>query len=703
MPLKQARDRRFCFPAIKHVVALAAALAMAAASASWAAPAEAQALPSIDARTWRAPTDPNASLVMEPAVTPGPGVFSFGGFASYAYRPITLRKAGSDDVALRPVEHVLGLDAVTNLGIGQRFAVGASLPLVLYQTGTSPLPPTVSQVSSVPGSGIGDLGITMKGSIIRNEGGGFGLAALGNFTLPTADQTSFVGEGAVTAGARILAEYTLLVAVAQASVGYKLRTEPRTWPTEQAGGFRFGDEIPWSVALAMRPGVIGVDSGNRQRWEIAAHGWFPAGPVGPFGSGDPGSAALTPVLLTASDRIDIGHYRDTFLIVGAEVGLNQAVGVPVMRGIIGIGWAPREHDLDHDGVRDDIDGCPEIPEDKDGFEDADGCPEIDDDDDGIIDKEDACRNVKGEPSSDPKKNGCPLADQDGDGVEDQQDACPNDKGVRTDNPKTNGCPATDSDGDGIPDALDKCPTQAEDKDGFQDADGCPDPDNDGDGIADTGDACPNLAGEPSDASRNGCPNTDRDGDTFENDVDKCPDTAEVWNGVADDDGCPDEGGKALVAIDDKRNVRLTTPLKMTGTPESPDVDAASIPTLRALATELNRHRDWTLAIGVKAANDAGQMEALARSFAIVRVISSYTHRDGIAETVGWDAVKKQPGAESGIAFLILPAGSPSAAVGPPAPAKKPPTPPAAPAAPAVPAAPAPVPTPTPTPTAPKKP
>src|SRR4051812_18376465 len=82
--------------------------------------AEAQSLPSIDVRTWRAPTDPNASLVVEPAVTPGPGVFSFGGFASYAYRPLTLRRAGTDDVALRPVEHQVGLDAVANLGIGQR-------------------------------------------------------------------------------------------------------------------------------------------------------------------------------------------------------------------------------------------------------------------------------------------------------------------------------------------------------------------------------------------------------------------------------------------------------------------------------------------------------------------------------------------------------------------------------------------------------
>jgi OOP family OmpA-OmpF porin len=673
MPIVPPRSARVVSWALVAVAAVASTLVPAAASA--------QSLPSIDARTWRAPTDPNASMIIEPAATPGPGVLSFGGYGSYAFRPVTLRRAGSDDVALRPVEHVVGLDAVANLGIGQRFAIGANVPLVLYQDGSRPLPPTVSQVDATPSSGIGDVGITMKGALVRNEGGGLGLAALGNFTLPTGDRNNFASEGSVTASGRLLVEYTLLVAAAQASVGYKLRTEHRTWPSADAGGFRFGDEIPWTIGLTMRPGVLGVDSGNRQRWELAAHGWFPAGPVGPFGSGDPGSAALTPVLLTASNRIDLGHYRDTFVMLGADIGLNEAVGVPVFRGVIGFGWAPREHDLDHDGVRDDVDGCPEIPEDRDGFEDADGCPEIDNDDDGIIDKEDACPNVKGVESTDPKRNGCPMADADGDGVEDKLDACPKDKGVATKDPRTNGCPAKDSDGDGIPDMIDKCPTQAEDKDGFQDDDGCPDPDNDNDGIADHDDACPNLAGEPStDPARNGCPNTDRDGDTFENDVDKCPDIAETWNGVADDDGCPDEGGKALVVVDDKRVVRLGAPLKITGPADAPDVDAASVPTIRALATELNRHRDWTLAVGARPAGDssAAQMDALARSFAVVRVLASYSHRDGVAESVSWDAVRRQPQAENGIAFLVLTSAGAAPAAAPPAKTTTNPPPPPAP-------------------------
>ncbi len=630
-------------------------------SAFSTASASAQSLPSIDARTWRAPTDPSAGLVTESAMTPGPGVISFGGYASYAYRPITLRRA--ENLSLRPVEHALSLDLVANFGVGERFAVGAALPLFILQKGSAALPASASKTDKTPSQGLGDLGLTMKGALIRNEGGGFGLAALGGFTLPTGDRASFLGEGAVTASARLLAEYTLLVASAQVSVGYKLRTIHRTWPAEEVGGFRFGDEIPWHIGVLMRPGILGVDSANRQRWELAAHGWFPAGPVGPFGSGDPGSSALTPVLLTASDRIEVGHYRDAFLLAGVEIGLTQAVGTPAFRGVFGIGWAPREHDLDHDGVRDDIDGCPEIPEDKDGFEDSDGCPEIDNDDDGIIDKEDACRDVKGEPSDDPKKNGCPQSrvDSDEDGIVDQDDACPREKGIKTSDPKTTGCPAKDSDGDGIPDSRDQCPSEPEDKDGFQDDDGCPDPDNDGDRTADRDDACPNLKGETStDPSRNGCPSNDRDLDTFDNELDACPDTPEVWNGVSDDDGCPDEGGTRLVTFDETRAVRVAHPITMSGPAAAPDVDVASLSTLRALAFELNRHPEWTLAIGVRPTDQASaaQMDALAKSFSIVRVIASFSHRDGVSETVGWDAVKKQPQAGQGIAFLVLTSGVP---------------------------------------------
>lgn len=128
-------------------------------------------------------------------------------------------------------------------------------------------------------------------------------------------------------------------------------------------------------------------------------------------------------------------------------------------------------DSDGDGMRDDVDECPEDPEDFDGFEDDDGCPELDNDGDGIPDADDKC----------------PLVPEDMDGWQDDD-----------------GCPESDddADGDGILNVDDKCPNEPEDFDKFQDEDGCPDPDNDGDGILDKADKCPL---EPGVKAKEGCP------------------------------------------------------------------------------------------------------------------------------------------------------------------------------------------------------
>jgi len=129
---------------------------------------------------------------------------------------------------------------------------------------------------------------------------------------------------------------------------------------------------------------------------------------------------------------------------------------------------PGPGDLDGDGILDDVDKCPRVPEDLDGFQDDDGCPEEDNDADGIADKVD----------------GCPMDPEDRDNFED-----------------SDGCPDGDNDKDGIADKIDACPNDPEDKDNFEDDDGCPDPDNDKDGIVDASDKCPNEPGVPPD----GCP------------------------------------------------------------------------------------------------------------------------------------------------------------------------------------------------------
>jgi large repetitive protein len=197
--------------------------------------------------------------------------------------------------------------------------------------------------------------------------------------------------------------------------------------------------------------------------------------------------------------------------LGADLGMSGGYGSPNFRLLAMLGWTmpdkPRIVDQDNDGILDEVDRCPVIPEDHLAPDPQDGCPLADQDNDGILDANDKC----------------PKEAEDKDGFEDDD-----------------GCPDPDNDNDGVLDASDKCPTEAEDKDGFQDDDGCPDPDNDADGVLDANDKCPTEA-EDKDGFQDddGCPDPDNDGDGILDANDKCPTEAEPKNGVDDDDGCPD--------------------------------------------------------------------------------------------------------------------------------------------------------------------
>lgn len=165
----------------------------------------------------------------------------------------------------------------------------------------------------------------------------------------------------------------------------------------------------------------------------------------------------------AQHALDEGNYYDAKREARvAETNAEAAIAKSPKDRCVGYG------DKDGDGIKDNVDKCPDEPEDKDGFEDGDGCPDPDNDGDGIKDEVDKC----------------PMDPEDKDGFQDED-----------------GCPDLDNDGDGLSDKVDQCPNDPEDKDNFEDDDGCPDLDNDKDGFADKDDKCPDVPGVAPD----GCP------------------------------------------------------------------------------------------------------------------------------------------------------------------------------------------------------
>lgn len=116
------------------------------------------------------------------------------------------------------------------------------------------------------------------------------------------------------------------------------------------------------------------------------------------------------------------------------------------------------NDRDGDGIPDDVDLCPDEPEDFDGFEDTDGCPDYDNDGDGIYDTHDECPNEPEDFDGFMDHDGCPDPDNDMDGICDPWVA---EKGLQE--KYAHICRGSDL-----------CPNNPETVNGYKDDDGCPD-------------------------------------------------------------------------------------------------------------------------------------------------------------------------------------------------------------------------------------
>jgi OmpA-OmpF porin, OOP family len=84
-----------------------------------------------------------------------------------------------------------------------------------------------------------------------------------------------------------------------------------------------------------------------------------------------------------------GIERAVAVEIDVNFGVELALGAPRLRPGERIVTAALP-DRDGDGIPDDVDACPDRPEDKDGFEDEDGCPDIDNDGDRVLDIADKC-------------------------------------------------------------------------------------------------------------------------------------------------------------------------------------------------------------------------------------------------------------------------------------------------------------------------
>lgn len=220
-------------------------------------------------------------------------------------------------------------------------------------------------------------------------------------------------------------------------------------------------------------------------------------------------------------------FRRFSCAAGACEGISEFLReeIPEFPGLCGA-------DSDGDGVFDDEDNCPTLPNPEQIDSNSDGtgdvcAPEVDFDVDGIQNEADNCPWTVNPDQLDNDEDGIGDAcsadrpDQDLDLISDSEDNCP----------LTANFAQSDRDNDGVGDLCDNCPDHANvlqedaDEDGVGDA--CIGSDRDNDGVSDALDVCVQLANPEQ---------TDSDGDGLGDVCDNCPEVPNPSQFDADDDG-----------------------------------------------------------------------------------------------------------------------------------------------------------------------
>ena len=385
----------------------------------------------------------------------------------------------------------LAMHVAAGVTLANRYRISLNAPIYLFQAGND-VERYDGRYVGASGGGLGDLRIGLDARLFGDPKGPFRLGLGFRIWAPTGDQAKYTGDGGIRLAPRLDAAGDLGMFAYAASFGFMYRALHETF-----GTWAVGNELPFSAAV----GVKLIDDKLLVGPEL--QGSVAVTDTGTIYSGQ--SASLYGLV---GAHYAIGDFR-----VGAAMGpgLSHATGV-ANKALLSLEYMPAEKpveaakppvaDRDKDGVTDAEDACPDIPGDRTADPKTNGCPPPDRDRDGIVDAQDACPDIYGAHTADPKTNGCPP-DRDRDGVVDPEDACPDLAGIKTEDARTNGCPS-DHDKDGIVDGEDACPETAGARSEDPKSSGCPDTDKDG--IVDPVDACPEDAGaKNADPKRNGCP------------------------------------------------------------------------------------------------------------------------------------------------------------------------------------------------------
>lgn len=298
--------------------------------------------PQLNAQNYTPPVDSEMTMWANDASLKPDGYFGARLWGQYVSRPLVYQWEDETREADVLVKSLLQLNAVGSISF-KRIRLGLDVPLYLTASG--------SQVNT--GTGLGDLGVDLKGTLLDTDDNPLGLALGARFNLPTATVDAPLGSPGLGGELQVMADKRLGDLLLVANLG------TRFGPEIVLENVTLNDQFLWRAGAG-----YAVTDAFGLSLDLAGQSNYSA-----------------PLSNPASSPIEAmlggwGRVGKMVLRTGLSTGLTAGVGAPTFRGVLGLAYEPEaDKDTDADGIIDRLDRCPNDPEDRDNWQDDDGCPD----------------------------------------------------------------------------------------------------------------------------------------------------------------------------------------------------------------------------------------------------------------------------------------------------------------------------------------
>ncbi|NOY25537.1 MAG: OmpA family protein [Oligoflexia bacterium] len=298
--------------------------------------------PAMNAQNYTPPIDSEMLMWTNDASSKPDGYFGARLWANYAKDPLVYQFSDGTTADEVLVGDLLQLDAIASISYS-RLRLGVDVPLYMMATGT--------QVNT--GTGLGDMALDLKGSVLDTDHDAFGLAFGGRITLPTATVDAPLGAPALSGALQAMVDKRVGDLLFAANLGTTFG------PEIALENVTINDQFFWRGGLGYaltRNAGLSLDIAGQ-------------------------SAYSAPLSNAASSPIEgmlggWGRLGNVVLRGGLGTGLTAGIGAPDFRSVFSVAYErPTDLDTDMDGIYDVDDQCIDQPEDKDGWKDDDGCPD----------------------------------------------------------------------------------------------------------------------------------------------------------------------------------------------------------------------------------------------------------------------------------------------------------------------------------------